>query len=267
MTDENRPGLGWLPEPLHAKSSHSYDEVLGDAFAMIPRFLSLDWCVDDIRDQGTAPTCCGFGLGQALQVSARQRLATAFPGNSDKWKAFTVPSALHIYVQALCFSGRIGTDSGTSIFEGLAAVEKGGFIPEKAVPYDQSRRFEELWVDELQSAIMQKGIKYHRMTEDNPVVAKEMIQNALAIGRSIAAGVHMDQAGFDNQGEIWPGPTGPSLGGHCMCLLDYPDGMPRFVNSWGRFRCRNGYLHTTWDVVCESESLWIIDFAPNYQLG
>ena len=266
MTDETRRGLGCLPEPPNAVSPHSFEEVVGDGYMRMQRFLSLEWCVDGIRDQARAPCCCGFGVSQTLQNCARQRIASEHPGQ-DKWISFTVPSALHIYVQSLCTSGRLGTDKGTTIFDALTAIEKGGFIPESKVPYEPARRFEELWVDELQGALMQKGLKYHWLQDGDPTVAQEKLQYALCAGRGVVVGIEVDDTCEQNRGEIWPGPTGVRLGGHCMSLLDYPDGMPRLVNSWGPLYGRNGYLTTTWDVICAARSIWIIDFVPDYQIG
>lgn len=257
--------LGLLPEPPHAVSPNTFNEVLGTIYGSTPRFFDAGWVVDGIRNQGAAPTCGGFGMTQAIQSAARHRLVEQFPG-TDKWREFTVPSALYLYVQSLCFAGRLGTDAGTTMYDGLMSTQQGGFAPEALIPYDPSRRFEKLWTDELEAAVMQKNMLFHWIQEPNPQIVKDMVQTALVAGKGIAGGFQVDDSCRRNQGEVWPGPTGPIIGGHCMCVLDYPDGQPRLVNSWGDQYGDKGYLHTTWDAVCTSKSLWIIDFVPDYSL-
>lgn len=242
--------FGCLPDEPGAIGNATLDDILGDARSSST--LDQRWIVDNLRDQGMAPTCVGFGVSQAIQVvGRRQQVARGVA------PTFPIPSALQLYIAAKCAQETLGTDTGTSIQACLEQVQAIGFMPESKCPYDSFRRFEELDLDESQDGLIRLGLKFHRVE----YLDRETAKAALSKGCGIAQGISADKSFQDWAGGVWPGMSGDRLGGHCMSLLDYPDGLPRYVGSYGEGWADGGFITTTWDVV-EQYPAWIIDVVP-----
>lgn len=243
--------FGCLPDAPLAVGNATLDEILGDSRDTAETF-DQRWIVDSIRDQGAAPTCVGFGVSQAIQVvGRRQQVARGVA------PTFPIPSALQLYIAAKCQQESLGVDTGTSIQACLEQAQEIGFLPESKCPYDPFRRFEELDLDESQDALIRVKLRFHRVEFLGRATAKA----ALSKGCGIAQGLSVDESFQNWTGGVWPGMSGPRLGGHCMDLHDYPDGLPRYVGSYGPEWADGGFLTTTWDVV-EQYPAWIIDVVP-----
>jgi len=232
------------------------DEVLGASGVapLVPDKLNLGRLVRRIRDQGRAGTCVGFGLKQTLENCALQ-------GN---FPDFEEPSALQLYKQARAIQRVLNEVwDGTSSDAGLRGVQKGGFLYEREMPYLPANRWGGNKLGEGQRALHRAGVKSHRIVIVPGPSFQKTVKTLLASGKGVMGGWLVN-----DPFEQWRPQDGPFDGvveqgeGHCMNVLDYPNGFPRLVNSWGIGVGDNGLFTVTWDFLERAMSLWAVDFVP-----
>lgn len=245
---------GCDPCPEGAKGTHSLAAVLGATPKSPPAKLNLGRLVRHIRDQGSAGTCVGFGLKQTIENCALQ----------GEFPDFEEPSALQLYKQARAIQRALdNVMDGTTSDASLRGVQRGGFLYEREMPYRPSERWGGNKLGQGQTGLRRAGVKSHRITEIPGPSLREAIKTLLASGKGIMGGWLVNDS-FGN----WRPEHGPFQGiigpgsGHCMNLLDYPEGDPRLVNSWGKSVGDGGLFTTSWDFVMGAMSLWAVDFVP-----
>jgi hypothetical protein len=111
-------------------------------------------------------------------------------------------------------------------------------------------------------ALRRAGVKSHRI-EGKGQAFRESIKTLLCSGFGIVGGWDVDdqfECWTPDDG-AWDGPVGDASG-HCMCVLDYPEGLPRLVNSWGLAWGERGLVTFTWEQLERRQELWAIDFVP-----
>lgn len=254
--------LGCDPCPLDAMGDASFKEMLGiaddDEAAltefMTPDTLNLENLVREIRDQGAYGTCVGFGMSQAMYNCAYQ---SGFPLQE-------YPSAQATYVQARAIDGRLkAAGDGTTIDAAVRALQAGGYLFDSEMPYAPAKRKQGFKLGAGQSGLRRCGLRAHRILDSGDQLYVK-IRQLIAGGKGVVGGWLVDQAFEDwtlDKGP-WGGLSGVEEGGHCMCVLDYPDGNPRLVNSWGPYVGDRGFWRLTWQALEEAVSLWAIDFVP-----
>lgn len=250
-----RFGLGCVPCPPDALGDCSLEEILGASVqdsVPAPARLDLIGLVKRIRSQGIYGTCVGFGFSQAACCCARQF------GFED----FEDISALATYVQARALSKTLKRPGdGTTIDAAVRAVTKGGYVFETEYPYKPELRNRGFKLGMGQAALRKAGLRAHRIVDADVELA---VRSLLANGRGVLGGWQVDKSFEDwtaSEGP-WNGRKGVSEGGHCMCVLDYPDGHPRLVNSWGEEVGEGGLWTITWNALREATSLWAVEFVP-----
>lgn len=253
---------GCLPCPDEAQGDTSLEGLLGAAPAAVavqPK-LDLSWVVRSRRDQGPFGTCVGFGTNNAAHSCARQAGFAEFPDMSD----------LGTYKQARAIERMLKhPQDGSTIDAAIRALAAGGYLFEKEYPYSQLDKDPELRrkgfkLGKGQAALRRCGLRAHRIQTLVPLDQLVLTcQTLLCTGKGIEGGWLINQ-GFED----WVPSQGPWDGlcatgeGHCMALLDYPNGNPRLDNSWGPDKGDNGFYEVTWRVIQRARSLWAIDFVP-----
>ena len=243
--------FGCIHDAPSVRGSHTLEQVLGASAGAPPDTLDLHHLIDAIRNQGNRPTCCAFGTGQAIQLTAKQN------GHPNA----IVPAALHLFAQAIGITHSDGVD-GTTIGAAIAGAQTGGIMDESLLPYDPAKVYQDIDLDLLQKAVLRIGLKAHRVIAVGDDIDMA-VKVALSTGKGVMAGIDVDQPFEDwAPGEVYPGLTQKRIGSHCMAILDFPAGLPRWVGSYGKDWAEAGYITTTWDVVRKAGSLWIVDYAP-----
>lgn len=241
--------------PEIAKGTHSLDEMLGASGRAAASRLDLTHLVREVPDQGPVGTCVGFGTKRAIETCARQG---AFADFKDV-------SAMQLYKQSRKILGNFDDfNDGSTVDASLTGVRRGGFLYDEEMPYRPIQRFESFKLGAAQTALRRAGVKTHRFSEKPGPALKEAIQVAKCSGKGLVGG-WMVGAGF----EKWNPASGPFDGkdwgvkiGHCMSPIDYPNGLPRVVNSWGEHVGDRGIWTVTWEWLMGAQSLWAVDFVP-----
>jgi hypothetical protein len=250
-----RHGLGCNPCPDQAIGTHSLEEVLGASAVSPPATLDLSMLVKVIRAQGKSGCCVGFGTTQAMANCARQ---SGYPDFED-------PSALAGYVQARAVAGELKDPvDGTTISAAMEGYQRGGFLYEKDYPYLEAKKFDGLPLGLGQAGLLRADVKVHRIIEVPGPSLKDAVKTLLASGKGVVGGWRVD-APFEDwtaDQEPWNGLAEASVGGHCMCVQDYPKGLPRLTNSWGPDEGDHGFWTITWEALFQATALWAIDFVP-----
>lgn len=246
--------FGCLPDKYTAYGSHTFREVCG-AVERLPESVDLRPLLAPIVDQGGTESC----PGQAGANAICQALRRVNP-NAER------PSALLLWDMARGLDGHRGLNIGSTLGAIEEAARVAGFAPESAVPWDERRACEGLFADEYQAAILQLGIRSHRVfAESDERVAA--IKTALARGLGVAIGMDVDQSFCDHVGsDVWRGMMGARLGGHAMSGCGYSPEALLVVNSlgldWGDRGC--GWIGWSYITSERCRSIWIVDAAPEY---
>jgi C1A family cysteine protease len=245
---------GCKADPADATGTHTLAAVMGLS-RTYHKTLDLTHLIRRVREQGKAGTCVGFGVGRACENAALQ-------GGHDK---FEETAALQIYKQARALQGRLDhTADGTTSAAALEGLERGGFLYESEMPYDPSKRWGGMKLGEGQTGLRRAGVKSHRITEVPGPAMKQAIMETLSSGKGVCGGWKVGE-GF----EKWKAHMGAFDGegsgkkvGHSMCVLDYPAGLPRLVNSWGPDEGAEGLWVVSWEWLMSAMAIWAVDFVP-----
>ena len=259
--------LGCHPCPPDAKGNAELHEILGmslDELTVPPATLDLGRLVFNMRNQGPFGLCVGFGVTQAAANCARQQ-----PGMENMADL----SPLGTYVQACAIDGALHqVQDGTTVDAALRGCGVGGFLFEAEYPYrpderdanDVPARQRGFPLHIGQTGLRRCGMRTHRIQISDLDAFTFTVKQLLANGKGVVGGWQVDQA-FElwtpDQGP-WDGLVGPSEGGHCVCVQDYPTGDPRITNSWSENAGDHGFWTFTWRALHKATSLWAVDFVP-----
>ena len=247
-------GLGCLPDAPDAKGSHAFDDVCGVAVDY-PDSVDLSHLCTPPSDQGNSNTCYAHAWANAITQAARRTNPT-----------FERPSQLLIADMTRGMIGQRDVDIGAPLSVVEIALRICGFAPESAVPWDESRIFDHIYADEYQAAIMQVGLRSHRVLT-NP---RASIQAALSAGRGCVVGMDVDRSFCDwSTDETWGFMQDDVLGGHAMSVCGHDRDSIQVINSWGEDWGGLGFGWISWDYIesTHCHSVWIVDAAPEYWHG
>ena len=244
-------GFGCLPDPDFLYGSHSFAQVCG--LSVGEDAVDLSHLCAPVSDQGTTESCTGHAWANAICQTLRRSNPVA-----------ERPSALLLYDMGRGLLGQRGVDVGLPLGILEQAARVGGFAPESAVPFDERRIFDHIFLDEYYSAMQQIGMRSHRLSI-NPRVG---IPAAISAGCGVAIGMDVDLSFCDFVGsDVWTGMAGPRLGGHAMSVCGYsPSGIVA-INSWGLDWGYAGFATIGWDYIVSEHcrSVWIVDAVPEYR--
>ena len=161
-------------------------------------------------------------------------------------------------------------DDGTmlsSLFDGLAKV---GFPREADYGYGpQHLHAKPAWA-EIRESADQTFINGARRIVSTGQTRVQDVAIAIAGGSVVCWGTELDQS-LENAGplDVWPGVTGPIVGGHAMVLHGYrtnAQGRIEFASrsSWGPTFADNGSVWVDQDAVGSRRALdfWVVEAAP-----
>jgi len=256
-------GLGLLPDPADARGNWDASERLSAPWLVVPERVHWLQHIDWIRDQGNSNACVGFAFARAIQLSRR----------AQDNPFFEMPSALHIYDVTRGVQGRAWidreqewqSDDGASPACAALALERYGFCPEVACPWDERRVRSPLDMHEYINAIQRRDVLCHRVLDGGPTRV-EAIRAAIAQGHGGMIGMDVDQS-FIEWTDVtpWSGMTGNRLGGHAMAWCGYDPFSLWVVNSWSDDWGDQGIGRIAWSVIAgqNTRSVWVIDSVPS----
>jgi C1A family cysteine protease len=170
-------------------------------------------------------------------------------------------------------------DTGTCSHDVANALAQVGYCPESAYPYvdDSSKIDPGAMLEQLKRlAYDQRFQSTARVDSDTMSVAQcdSAVASALNAGYLLPFAIDVDSA-FENllPGQIWPGPRGQILGGHCTTIVgrgpanklcrytSSTEIVLKILNSWGPSFCDAGYylmslqaLASRYDIYCASKT-------------
>lgn len=214
-----------------------------DVYASIPLEVSYDDLVTIVYDQDGG-TCVGESTARAWNLRA------LIQGVRDA--LYPDPNAIF----ALANANELGDpalpilDNGAIPRCALEAVKDCGVLP-RGLWADRLVRPD--W-DAIKASADRRLIKYARLGS-----ASEARQ-ALASGFPVKNGGDIDEAYARWTTGVYPGMTGPAIGGHDRCLVGYDAAGFTEINSWGRSDGVNGRRKLS-DRAVEQCELWAMELV------
>ena len=237
----------------------------------IPTLIDNTNLVVGVLDQGQLGSCELNSWAQAIRAQEIVQAATDLAGESgctfDEALVTIMRSPpelaarLAMYFAAQAYGGYAGQgDTGTTSQDVMTALSMFGYCRESEVPYVDSENAIDpgaLLEQVKRLAFDQRFTETARVDSDMMTAdeADTAIANALAGRHLVAYATDVDQA-FENltPGKIWPGPTGQSLGGHCVTIVARGPAnklskhttstaiVYKILNSWSAEWDEGGYL-------------------------
>ena len=230
-------GWKWGPTLLHDIFHHTPS---GDKLKDIPKSYDLRSKCPEVYNQGQIGSCAANATAAAIQFDLMKQNANVFS-----------PSRLFIYYNARVLNGTSSSDSGTTMHEAMAGLDRNGVCNEAEWPYillklavqpsqqcyDDAKKCrigEVKWVPQNQHAITAL------ISTGNPVVCGIMVYGSFETPQVTLTGdVPTPQPGEDLKG------------GHAIMLVGYDIDQQFFVfrNSWGTVWGDEGYGYIPFDYV------------------
>lgn len=211
-------------------------------------------------DQGGASSCTGNAGAVAICVAMAQGLGHP----SGPWPE--LPSRLFLYYDARAAEGEANKDGGAYIHDIFEMAVNFGFPPESAWSYSDA--FDKViaqpdW-EAYRAAADQRYVKgAYRITSAGAELIED-VKRAIAAGHPVVWGTELDQAFEDlAPGAVWPGVTGPVIGGHAMILHRYDGDVFWTRSSWGNW-CEGGSARISAAAVMSGGDFWIVALAPEW---
>lgn len=253
-----RRGRGYKPDHRHTFGAEARDasHILGDSPP--PVESDNDWQLVSILDQGPAPFCVAHGIGQAVRCN-QVRNGVDNPRLMSRLWLMYLAHAIDHDTQSF---------DGTYIRNGFEVLERLGFPPEDAWPYDASSsgRYR---VKPPQDVFRQAfdriaPIDFRRILSVGYARVDD-VKRALGAGLPVVFGTQVSNDFCDNIGIDKPldPPRGKSVAGnHALIALSHNDDIFRVPNSWGTEWGQDGWCEMKADYIAASETVdvWICDF-------
>ena len=261
-------GLGYKPDQEDARDLKV--SALGLSTMGLPRAVSLEHLVTNVRNQGPTSSCVAQALAAAIDIREAGAGLRVDPvsrlfiyGNSRLLDDPTHPRRAVL------------SDGGTYIRNACKALQRLGAPPESAWPWSTNpikvRRQPSIASYMAAHKRRVVGAGYYRI-DDVGTSRILALQAALASGRPVVFGTNVNRAFQSNDGPRTidaPEPLDPIAGGHAMCLVGYDTlrtGAVLFwvLNSWGE-RWRSGgfaWLTAAYMSHPSTRDIWIVEAWP-----
>ena len=259
---------GYVPSRPEARGTHEPHAMrfmIDGGFSVTPDAVDNGSLLPVVLNQGGQGSCVGHAVAEALWgAMIRQRAEAGLPPAEQ-------PSPAWCYELGRVIDGNVNQDVGTSPYSAFHGAIALGLVTESQLPYsdavletpdERTPALERLAFDQK----IVDGLARITTTGTNRL---NSIRQALAAGYLVVFGTQVDQSFEDlGPGDVWPGLTGESLGGHCLVWTGY-----RTVNGRVQFRTRNswgpgwGDGGSCWmdqDAVAGCMDLWIVSSAPEW---
>jgi len=240
---------GWIPDKPDTR-----DQVfrLAEPIGLLPSKVDLSGVFPTCYNQGGVGCCVGEGVGGCFQY--------AFKKQNPQWNFD--PSPLFIYWNARDYDDMTNSDSGTSIRNGIKALNSYGVCCENHWPLNPQKVFTKPGLFAYGEALFHKSLQYGRVNQ-----TLDEMKAALAGGFPIVLGISIYESFETDEvaktGVVnMPGPQERLMGGHCVILVGYQDEDKRFLmrNSWGDWGT-NGYFTIPYDYLVNPNlcaDLWAV---------
>jgi len=254
--------LGWLPDPdTGVAQDYSASQLL--KASVVPKNVDNRDLVR-VLAQGKLGSCTANAALQAVRAS---HIIAGAPDDVE------FGSRLFAYFWARAITHQTGEDSGTWLRAIFEILNKFGFPPESAWPYDDGPdAFKKMpGMRAMRAAYDQsKPTEYRKIYETGDDRIR-VIKRALANRQLVCFGTDVTEDFCDNRGiagEVVHRPSDGAemAGGHAMTIVGYEGNEFDIVNSWGEdwgsggfFRAADDYL--TWD---QSRDFWVVKSAPRF---
>lgn len=243
-------GKGWLPSP--AAAPHRFGAGIHYALGVMPPAHALAVPGGLPLDQGATSSCVAHALVGCLRILTGQPLA----------------SRRLVYGLARAADGEpVGglTDDGCMPSDAVAAVSEHGVCLESDLPWDESQINAPPTWSALRVASAYRLTGWERLPDSGRLDA---IRRALVAGHPLMFGMSVDSAYESLAGSaVYPGATGPSLGGHMQIVCGYDDAIQavRVLGSWGAEFADGGSAWIAYDWIQRPEcsDFYALDAAPN----
>lgn len=255
------PGLGWIPDkPKRPGEPPDHDAgPLLAAAAPPPPAASNRRFIVDVLDQGQLGSCVANAVMQAVRAS---HVKQGVPGPR-------LGSRLYGYWCSRAFEHQTATDGGTYLRDFFRGLNKFGFCPEAAWPYDVERFADMPPAAAFRAAFDQRSPTVYKSIVNAGNQRLDPIKRAVAAGYLVAFGTLVSEA-FVREAlprAPLPPPEGqPIAGGHAMCVVGYDGDTFEVVNSWGPRWGDGGFCRFSADYMAwgQTQDLWIVSQAPEY---
>lgn len=240
--------MGYRPDEADARD-YRFTSPLGstpDRVARLP--------MGEPFDQGPIGSCVAQSVAKAFYCVDLQGWGTPPP----------VASRLALYYWSRRTHGMAAFDSGTFIRSTFRVINALGYPPEWAWPYVPERFAQKpgLEVERLAYDVRtESGLIHYRRIFDEGAERVHALKSALALGYPVVVGMRIDDAFIRRDDDIWPGVTGPIVGGHAVVLGSYDENGPEFLNSWGNWST-DGWNRMTWEATSWLEDIWVVISTP-----
>ena len=253
--------LGWLRDPPKlAGQAPDWDaNFLLNASAPIPPSGSVKHYVVELLNQGPLGSCVANAISQAVRIShVRQGMARP-----------ALASRLLMYYCSRAENGDTSEDSGSYLRSCFGAMNKFGFCPESAWPYDVTKYARMPASNAFRMAFDQHSPTVYQRISSQGTQRTDDIKRAITAGYAVAFGTSVSNR--FTQGELGRGPipaptAEPIAGGHALCCVGYDGDAFEIVNSWGEDFGANGYCWFSGDYMrwYDTSDLWIVNSAPRF---
>lgn len=260
---------GHIPSPRHLVG---LGHPLHLSAVPIPPAASAD--IPPPVDQGMIGSCTGNSSAIAIQVG--QARALGLPHG----QFHELPSRLFLYYGARALEASTTEDAGAMIADIFEAAARLGFPPESAWPYPDVNLANP--AEQLAAVVAQPSFAAYEAANDQKIVRgahrilsegqalADDVARAIAAGSLVVWGTELDQAFEDLQpGDVWPGVTGPVIGGHAMVLHAYEPWLTtrryKTRSSWGDW-CDGGSAWVSQAAITSphASDFWVVDVIAPY---
>ena len=222
--------LGWKPDlPDFRDKNYWATEPIA-----LPSHVDLRTNMPAIYDQGELGDCVENAISAAME----------FDIDLEKHPDFT-PSRLFVYYNVRLANGDVDSDDGSSLRDGIKAVNVYGVCNESEWLYDVAKFSVKPDPQCYTNALLHKAVQYSAIQQ-----AAYDMRHCLGSGYPFVAGISLFDSFLSDQvaesGTV-PMPDGDKetlQGGHAICIVGYDDPSKVFIgrNSWGTSWGMKGYF-------------------------
>jgi C1A family cysteine protease len=245
------PKYGWVndsPDPR----DHPYVPPPGIE-QNLPKKVDLRTFFPEVYNQGNLNSCTANAIAAALE----------FDEIKQGFRAPFVPSRLFIYFNERAMEGKIGSDSGAQIRDGMKSVAKQGVCKEEAWPYLEEKLKTRPTKRCFAEARKFESLEYQKLRR-NLVHLKSCLASGFPFVFGIKVYSSFESLLLRKTGHLeMPRKHEKFVGKHAVIAAGYDDGRKWFIvrNSWGRKWGIKGYFTLPYDYILDrnlSADIWTI---------